>query len=239
MMLYADSDYPVREDIDTVHAAQLENIASPGTWGTGAQRRAVALEARRALVAAGMLEVVEADDDEPDIDLPDGVKRIIAQLAVAPGAIDQAFYEQALAGGLSDAEYAEIVGVVARMTDLDVFARGIGVALRPLPPAKAGAPTRQRPAEAVPELAWVPTVPNFPEGGEMARDLYGEAPKPYIVRGLSIVPAELRVHLEMETAQYSQLDKVRDFTYQHHEALTRPQTEIVAGRISAINACFF
>jgi hypothetical protein len=239
MGLYDDSAYAVRDEIDAAHAATLDDIVSPGTWGTGAQRRAVAVEARHALVEAGMLEAADSDGMQADVALPEPVRRVVRQLAVEPAAVDRAFCERALADGLSDAEYTEIVGVVARITDLDVFARGIGVPPRTLPPARTGSASRRRPAEAVPELAWVPTVPNWPAGGESARDLYGEAPKPYIVRGLSLVPAELRAHLALEQAQYSRLDKVRDFTYQHHEGLTRPQTEIVAGRISAINACFF
>lgn len=238
-MLYADSAFAVPEEIDAVHASQLDNIGAPGTWGTGAQRRSVAIAARRAGIDAGLLEASDHSEESPDIDLPEVARRVIRQLAVAPKDIEQEFYDEALADGLSNAEYTEIVGIVARVADLDIFARGVGVAVRPLPAAKSGAPTRARPAEAVPQLAWVPTVPNYPEGGETARDLYGEAPKPYIVRGLSLVPAELRHHLAMEVAQYSQLDKVRDFTYQHHEGLTRPQTELVAGRISALNECFF
>ena len=44
MTLYADSQYPVREDLDAVHAKQLDQLADPGTWGTGAQRLAIARE---------------------------------------------------------------------------------------------------------------------------------------------------------------------------------------------------
>jgi hypothetical protein len=239
MTLYADSDYPVRADIDAVHAVQLDRMAAPGTWGSGAQRRAVALAARRAGIDAGLLEASGVDDDAPGAGLPETVRRVVEPLAVSPGELDRDFYEQALADGLSDAEYVEIVGVVARMTDLDVFARGIDVPLRPLPAARPGAPTRQRSDGAKVELAWVPTVPNAPEGGELALSLYGDKPKPYIVRALSLVPDELRNHLELEQAQYTRLDRVLDFGYRHYEALTRPQVEIVAGRISALNACFF
>jgi hypothetical protein len=224
MPLYADSDFPVPDTIDGAHAAALDHLTAPGTWGSGTQRRAVAAEARRAGVDAG---------------LPDAIRYIVRRIAVAPGKLTQQVHADARAAGLDDAGYAELVGVVSRAVDLDVFARGIGVAPRPLPAAKPGAPSRARQDAAVPERAWVATVPNFPEGGETARDLYGEAPKAYIVRGLSIVPDEMRAHLALEEAQYSRLDKVRDFSYCHHDALTRPQTEIVAGRISALNACFF
>ena len=64
-------------------------------------------------------------------------------------------------------------------------------------------------------------------------------PKPYIVRALSLVPDELKDHMELEKVQYSQMDKILDFSYTHHKGLNRSQVELVAGRISAINECFF
>jgi hypothetical protein len=128
---------------------------------------------------------------------------------------------------------------VARITNFDIFARGIGVALRPLPAAQPGEPSRNRPAAAVVELAWVPTIPNGPDGGELAAELYGGKPKPYILRGLSLVPDELRAHIELEGIQYTKLDSIFEFDYQHHEGLTRPQVEVVAGRVSALNECFY
>ncbi len=53
------------------------------------------------------------------------------------------------------------------------------------------------------------------------------------------VPEELRAHVELEIAHYTRLGKIFDYEYQHHEGLTRPQAEIVAGRVSALNDCFY
>ena len=85
----------------------------------------------------------------------------------------------------------------------------------------------------------MPTVPNPPDGGETADDLYGGQPKPYIMRSLSLVPDEFRAHIGLEQIQYTRLDRIIDYAYQHHEGLTRPQTEVVAGRVSALNECFY
>jgi hypothetical protein len=30
-----------------------------------------------------------------------------------------------------------------------------------------------------------------------------------------------------------------DFEFNHHDGLTRPQAEVVAGRVSALNDCFY
>jgi hypothetical protein len=239
MPLYPDSNFPVSDEIAAVHSRQLKGIVAPGTWGTGAQRRAVAVEARKAGYEAGLLEPPPGGPEDPGLELPEAVRRVIRTLATSVQGLDQAFCEQSIADGLSDAEYVEIVGVVSRIVDIDVFARGIGVSPRPLPAPEPGEPSRQRPDTAVIEHAWIPTVPNGPAGGDIGASLYHGQPMPYIVRAMSLVPDELRTHLELEIAHYTRLDKLFDYQYQHHEGLTRPQTEVVAGRVSALNDCFY
>jgi hypothetical protein len=239
MSLYADAEFPVRQEIVAAHTRQLENIAAPGTWYTGSQRLAIAAEARLAGYDAGLLERPDRSSNTTEIDIPDTVRRVVSTIAVSVRELNQDFYDQALADGLTEAEYVEIVGIVSRVVDLDVFARGIGASPRELPAPKAGKPSRQLPGTAVVEHAWVPTVPNGPEGGEIGQALYHGQPMPYIVRALSLVPAELSAHVELEIAHYTRLDKLFDYDYQHHEGLTRPQVEVVAGRVSAINDCFY
>ena len=238
MSLYSDSHYPVRDDLAAIYARQLDQLAEPGSWGTGAQRLAIAAETRRAGYDAGRLEP-PAGAERVDIVLPEIAQTTVRRLALDPKDVDEACYEEAREGGLSDGEYVEIVGLVSRVTNLDIFARGIGVDLRPLPAARPGAPSRERPAAAVKELAWVPTVPNPPAGGEAADELYGGKPKPYIVRALSLVPDELRRHLELEEVQYLPLQHIFVTDYRHHEGFSRAQVEVVAGRVSALNECFF
>jgi len=239
MTFYADAAYPVRDDLAANHAAQWQKASAPGSWGTGPQRLAVANEARNAGIDAGLLEAPADGGADSDADLPELVRRLVRKLAVAPKDFLQADYDAARDGGLGDAEFVELVGVVSRATDMDIFARGIGVALRPFAPAQAGSPSREVSAGAVAEQAWVPTVPNLPAGGADAEALYGDAPKPYIMRAMSLVPDEYRDHLAMEQAQYMPLDRVLQFDYRHHDGLTRPQVEVIAGRVSALNECFY
>ena len=239
MALYADSAYPVRKDIQRVHQDQLSQFGEAGEWGSGAQRLAVASEARKAGIEAGIYEKPDDPGAPVEFELPKVAKEVVHQLAVSPKDFLQVNYDKAIAGGLSDTEFVEMVGIISRMTAIDVFSRGIGVPLRPLPPAKLGEPSRQRPKAAIKEQAFPPTIPNPPEGGPEADELYGGHPKPYIVRGLSLVPSELQMHLEQEQVQYLPMGKILEPQYQHHEGLTRSQAEIVAGRISALNECFF
>lgn len=242
MAMYSDSRFPVSDAMADVHTRQFEQIVAPGTWYTGAQRRAIAVTARSAGIEAGLLEPSPDSPDSSsgsDVDLPETARRVAATIAVSVLELTRDFHDEAIAEGLRDVEYVEITGVVSRLVDLDVFARGIGSAPRPLPAPEIGAPSRQRPDTAVVEHAWVATVPNGPAGGAVGEALYHGHPMPYIVRALSLVPEELRAHVELEVAHYTRLDKLFDYEYQHHDGLTRPQAELVAGRVSALNDCFY
>jgi hypothetical protein len=238
MSLYEDSSLPVRADLEAAHQAQCDRFGQPGTWGSGAQRIAVIAAARQACIDAGVLEASEDGGAMSDMELPKVVQDIIATVAVSPKDVDLDFYNAAIGSGLSDAEYTEIVGLVSFITNLDVFARGIGVPLRPLPEAQAGEPSRVRPPEAVQEQAFVPTIPNPPEGGEVAKAMYGSF-KPYIMRAMSLVPEEFNDHIALERAQYLPLERIMEYDFNHHDGLTRPQAEVVAGRVSALNDCFY
>jgi hypothetical protein len=239
MRFYADSDYPVGAELDRAHAAQFVNFARAGTWGTADQRLAVIYEARQAGIKAGLLEESRDGGVKPTVELPGAIRDVIGTLAVNCPDFDQATYQAACEAGLSDAAFAELVAIVSFVVNLDVFARGIGVPLRPFMEPRTGLPSRTVPAEAVPEMAFVPTIPNVPDGGKFGAELYGGHFKPYIMRALSIVPDEYRAHVALEQAQYNPLPKVMAYKYSHHEGLSRPQVEIVAGRVSAINDCFY
>lgn len=236
---YSSSRFDVREDLAQIHKAQLDDLGSPGTWGTGAQRLAVASEARQAGIEAGVMEAPAGGVPAPDVVLPETVRAFIRKLAVSPKDVDQAACDAARSGGLSDEEYVEIVGIVSRMVNFDIFARGIGASLQPLPAARGGQPSRERPQSAVLEHAIVPTVPNPPAGGHDAEVLYRGKWRPYIMRALSLVPGELRDHLELEEIQYMPMAQVMVPDHQQHTGVTRAQAEVVAGRVSAINECFF
>ena len=101
MTLYADSQYPVRADLDAVHAKQLDQLADPGTWGTGAQRLAVAGEIRRACYSAGIQEEPEGIGPQSDVELPETARTVIRKLAVTPNDYVEDTYEEATSGGLS------------------------------------------------------------------------------------------------------------------------------------------
>ena len=224
--MYEYSKYPVRADLDAIHQSQVESLGDPGTWFSGEQRLAIVTEARSAL--AGVAGSGE-----------DVARRLARRLAATPREFAETDYSDALSEGLSDAQYVEMVGLVSRLVDFDTLARGLGVDAVPLPAPKGGEPSRERPETAVQEGAWAPTIPNGKQGGELGRELYGGRWKPFIIRSLSLVPAELRAHYQLEEVQYLPLNRFQEFGYQHHEGFSRPQVEVIAGRVSALNECFY
>ena len=239
--LYHDSQVAVPDVLSHRHAAELRSYGEPGTWWTAQERSRIVQEARSARCAAGVQEPNETSDDRWDEgpELPGSAREVVRQLALATLDIDRAFLEDALASGMSDGQYVEIVGIVARIVNLDVFARGIDVPTRELGAVEKGDPSRARPSAAVEEGAWLPSIPCGNRGGAEGRGLYGDDMQPFIYRALSLVPPEARRNMELGDDQYLPLQCFFDFGYSHHPGLTRPQVEVVAARTAAINECFY
>ena len=55
------------------------------------------------------------------------------------------------------------------------------------------------------------------------------------MRGVSLVPDEMRLHIELEQVQYLPAGKIMDPLFEHHKGFTRAQGEIVARRVTALN----
>ncbi len=236
---YANTEFPISDEIAAIYERQLAAFGAPGSSFDGAARLALAAEVRNARVEAGIQETANSAPGEPVRNLPEAARHIARQLAVDPASVERADCEQALAKGLTDAQYVEVVGLVSRLTNIDIVARGVDIPTRPLPPTVDGPPSGERSAAAIEEGAWVATVPAGDAGGADAKTLYGDAMMPFIIRALSLVPTETHDHVELEQAQYLPLHRFAEFDYQHHAGLTRPQVEVIAGRVSALNDCFY
>jgi alkylhydroperoxidase family enzyme len=241
---YATAGFAVRADLKEAHRAILEHVCSPGTWWTGPQRAAMAAEARQAegcrlcadrKAALSPAGVKGAHDTLSG--LPAHVVEVVHRVRTDPARLSRAWFDSMLAGGLSDAEYVEIIGVVALMTGVDYFARSLGVGPLELPEARAGAPLRRRPPSARAGTAWVPMIAPEDASGPEA-DLYGDAPVvPNIVRALSLVPDEVRALWQSSNAHYLPVAQIPDPAARR--SLDRMQMELVAARVSALNQCFY
>ena len=131
----------------------------------------------------------------------------------------------------------KIIGTVVAMVSIDSFCRGIGVPLNPLPEPQPGEPSHYRPPRAAPEESWVPMIQAERATGAEA-DLYGGKPTGNVIRAMSLVPDEVRTLGDLGAAHYLPNVQVGDPSARP-PYLDRPQTELIAARVSAVNQCFY
>jgi len=240
MIMYSESRYPVPTDIERLHAGEIASFAEVGTWGSAAQKTAVAAAARSAQCERGLQAPVDDERLTEPGNLPDAAHRLARAVAVDLRNIDRQFFTDTLANGVTEGAYVEIVSLVARLSNIDVFARGID-----LPPEKLHKPTNDtqpsfnRPAEAVAEGFFAASVPSAPQGGELAESLYGKNPVGNIFRATSLVPDEARRVLNVGGVQYFGTDHLLDFNAVSIHPLSRAQIELVATKVSEHNQCFY
>lgn len=240
--------YEVRPDLRDAHEMAWSHIARPGTWWTGAERVAIADEARAARdcplcaerkAAVSPFAVVgeHAGPGVLDPDLVDVIHRIVTD----PGRLSRSWLAGVLDGALDDGRYVELVAVTVFTHAMDLFDIALGREPAPLPAPRSGDPTRERPALAREDGAWVPLIPDGDEGGDAAQEIYqGLRDVPNIGRALSLVPAEVSVLHRMSGPHYMELGNVRDPNYETPgRALDRLQMELVAARVSRMNDCFY
>lgn len=244
MITYAGVRAPVREGFALSHQRFWDRLASPGNWWTGAERIAIAAEARAARHCP-YCEVRKAALS------PHGVSRTHATATGLPSAavdvihavmndasrLTRRWYEARLAEGLSDGHYVEIIGTVVALISIDRFCRGIGTAEHPLPAPLPGTPNGYRPASAGPDEAWVPMVP-AENAGTPEADLWPANATGNVIRAMSLVPDEVRTLNDLGAAHYLPHERVRDPSASQC-SLTRPQMELIAGKVSILNDCFY
>lgn len=235
---YESAPFAVRGDLTAAHQRAWQHLSHPGTWWTGEQRVAIAAETRKAQScslcqkrkAAVSPSAIEGGHDSLAA-LPESLVDVIHRIRTDPGRLTQRWYQQVLASGVSDAAYVEIVSVAATVVAVDTFARGLGIPAPALPDPVGGQPSHARPESAKLDVAWVPMI-----GAEA--DLYGTgAFIPNIGRALSLVPAEAHAFFDLSAAHYFSLDDLMDVT--KGRAISRPQIELIAARVSALNQCFY
>lgn len=247
---YAEAPVTVRPDLPAAHREAWRCLASPGTWWTGAERVAIAAEARtaercslcrarrRALspgAAAGAHD--RAGPPSSGAQLPDPAVEAAHRIAADPARLSRSWRDALRADGLDDEHYVELVGVVVTLVGIDAFCRGLGVPLHALPTPVPGEPTRRRPLAARDDGAWVPMLPNRRPAGDEA-DLWDTQRTGNVIRALSLVPDEVRTLRLLSAAHYMPVDELVDPTA-HRGALDRMQMELVAARVSARNECFY
>jgi len=240
----------VRDDLTAAHVRYWRRLARPGASWTGAERIAIARETRRAAGCAFCLRLrtalsPHASTGDHDVSpltsrlLPAAAVDAVHRIVNDASRLTRRWYEHTLAGGLTDAQYVELVGTVVSVMSIDSFCRAIGVPLHPLPEPVPGSASRYRPATAVHDgESWVPMVP-FDNAGTPEADLWPANRTGNVIRALSLVPDEVRTLNDLGGAHYIKHRLVRDPCAAKGGTLSRAQIELVAGRVSILNDCFY
>ena len=240
---YQGAPAPVRDDLRDTHRFLLDHIGAPGMWWTGQDRVAIAAESRgaaRCTLCQARKEslspgALTGRHDGPGT-LGEHVIDAIHRIRTDPARLSKTWFDGVIAT-LDVGRYVELVGVTTLTTGLDYFARALGVDPLPLPAPQPGEPSRYRPAGTKSGIAWVPMIAPEDATG-LEADLYGDAEIiPNIVRALSLVPPEVRALRRSSDAHYLPVAKISDPTVRRR--LERPQIELVAARVSALNECFY
>jgi hypothetical protein len=227
---YDDARVPVRADLGEAQTRAWRRLAEPGAWWTGAERVAIAAEARAAMRCAACREARSALSPGSAAGrhtsvsaLPASAVEAIHRITTDPGRLSRRWFDALAGQGLADGAYVELVGVITTLIGVDSFCRAIGAAPHALPEPRPGEPSRARPADVRDQGAWVPIRPGSTGN---------------VLRALSLVPAEQRNLYDLQDTHYLPLDRFIELG-DTGRALDRAQMELLAGRVSALRECFY
>ncbi len=242
---FADAPFPIRDDIPEAYRNFWHRLAGPGSWWTGKQRVAIAQETRNALTCSycqarkqALSPYTFAGEHQHDGNLPDAAVDAVHRIVTDQNRITRKWIEDNAAADLSKEAYVELVGIVVAVFSIDEFHRALGLALEPMPEPREGVVSEYRPAHLSEDMGFVPTVPPDGAVGNEA-DLWQGSRGANVVRALTLVPDALRDWREIASAQYLSFEGMANFVKEDNRSINRMQMELVAGRVSAINECFY
>ena len=233
--MYPHTSLPIRPAIAASHHAALERFVSSGTWFWGHERHAMLKEARYAslcrLCAESRMALspfITKGDHDSVTDLPEQVIEVIHRLVTDSGRLTEAWFQSVVDGGLSAEAYIEIVGLVASVIVLDSYARGLGEDLLSIdaPRREDSPPLRKTNPDVVDKGAWVPILAAEETPGATLLPSV-----PNILRAMGLVPSAIQQFFDIMRAHYGLANL--------ESALSRPQIELVAARMSSYNDCFY
>jgi hypothetical protein len=242
---YENSPYPIRPGLVSAHREYWRLLAEPGTWFTGAERVAIAAEVRHALECPFCAERKKAlspysvtGTHFSATSLPGTVVDAVHRVITDQCRITQAYIDQNVADGLSEEQYVELVGIAVTVFSIDEFNRALGLAVEPLPEPQPGPPTRYRPAQAEHGTGFVAMIAADGATGEES-DLWENGRTANVLRALTLVPNAMREWMSVGEEQYLSMKGMEHFGDFPDRAINRMQIELVAGRVSSINECFY
>ena len=245
---YSAAPFPIPDRIRECHLRDWERLRRPGAWWSGAERVAIARQTRLAEDcvlcrerAAALSPAAVAGRCPPDPLLPAAVVEAIHKLVTDKSRLSEQWYrEVASAEGMSEERYIELLGVLVHVFAVDELHRALEIPLEPLPEPLAGEPSGYRPPGAAKDASWPPIL--LPENADpddldIYEDFGGRRPA-NVVSALSLVPDNVRWLNDQFAAHYLSWQEMGELD-KRHRALTRPQLELLATRVSALNECFY
>jgi hypothetical protein len=215
-----DSRTRVRADLADAHARSLDHVRRRGAGLTAGRRVEIARCARSAYLD---------DQPSPPWVRPYGDRHLDVAHRVArhAGTVTEAWYRQILDEGMPELEWIEVVGIVCAVVPPVAFARAIGAPLPQIDDRRDDDPPTGVVADplAGATLNWVPVAAPADERAS-------------VVQALSALPDEFDNLWRLAAAQYMSDAQMADPAWTRG-TLSRPQMELVAGRISRIRECFF
>ena len=217
---FSDASATVTDEIAQSQRDAWAQLGQPGTWWTSTERLAIAARTRRAF---GQRATPPWSRDLPleQAGLSSEAVAVVDQLALDAGKIDSAWASDAIAK-LGDGHYVELIAVVAVVVMVDIHAAANGTELEPFPNPGPGEPTGGRPDGLGDIGAHVPVLDPFPFAN--------------VARALSLVPDANALFRLVSVPTYS-APGFADLAWD--TPLSRPQVELVASRVAAMNECFY
>jgi hypothetical protein len=254
---YSNSPWPIRSDLRDAFRFTWKKVSEPGTWLTGAERVAIASEVRNAqkcdlcskrkkslspFLPGGKSaggESAEGEHHGSHGPLSSTQVDVAHRLTTDASRLTESWLDQCVAAGVSREMYVEILSVVVSTLAIDSFHHCLGFELEPLPEAREGEPSLYRPLEAKGGPAWVPMV-DVKEVAESDADIYeGMDRNANVISAMSLVPDAVRLLKVQSAAMYLEMNEVANPASNGGRTLSRPQIELIAGRVSALNDCFY
>ena len=232
--MYDDTRYPISAAVVERHGEAWRIIASPGPFWSGAERVQIVAEARAAMhcdlcrrrkEALSPFAVQGSHDTASD--LPATLIDMIHRMRTDPARYTRSVFAGVIAAGIPRERYIEAVSVVNAAVIVDTMHASLGLPLPDLPAPEPGEPTGQPMPDVVDDGAWVP-ITRVSDRNVSDTGLPGA---PNIARSMGCVPAAVELFFTTFRGHYA----LRDIPL----AVSQPQAEFIASRVSALNECFY
>jgi hypothetical protein len=241
---YTDFSLPIRKDLLKAHERCWSRLSEVGTWVDGNHKGSIAAEVRNAQKCSFCAEQKKAispssyNRSHSTLGvLNDNEVEIIHRIVSDPARLSKVWFDEVISKGIQQEQYVEMVGIIAMVMVIDTFTFALGIKEHNLPKPKPGKPTYYKSQGAKTKAAWVPIVE--PEDvTESDGNLYPNPKVGYILRSLSAVPQTKIDYWDLMHAHYLPEPIIYQFD-RDYRAISRPQMELVAGRVSALHQCLF